>query len=165
MHLGYQAYIGLLLPPLTEAVILAICFAYFLIGVYEDFSGLFSARIRFSLMLCLGIITISLAPDLVLSPVGIGWVDFIVGGSPLSAIIFTALCVAFIPNAFNTADGANGLVAGTSALAFIALISVAPHDLVPFLLAAVVGYLVFLVFKYAGDFWVTAALLLGYWLG
>ena len=58
-------------------------------------------------------------PDLVLLPVGIGWVDFIVEASPLIAIIFTAVCVAFIPNAFNTADGANGLVAGTSALALL----------------------------------------------
>ena len=147
MHLGYQASVGLLLPPLTEAAIIATCLAYFLIGVYEDLSGLLSARIRFSLMLCLGLITVYFAPDLVLSPVGIGWVDFIVGRSAIGAIIFTALCIAFIPNAFNTADGANGLVAGTSALAFVSLISVAPHDLVPFLLAAVVGCLVFLVFN------------------
>ena len=147
MHLGYQAAVGLLLPPLTEAAIIATCLAYFLIGVYEDLSGLLSARIRFSLMLCLGLITVYLAPELVLSPVGIGWVDFIIGTSSLGSIIFTALCIAFIPNAFNTADGANGLVAGTSALAFVALISVAPHDLVPFLLAAVVGCLVFLVFN------------------
>ena len=147
MHLGYQTYVGLLLPPLNEAVIIATCFTYFLIGVYEDLSGLLSARIRFMLMLCLGLLTMYIAPDLVLLPVGIGWVDFIVGASPLIAIMFTALCVAFIPNAFNTADGANGLVAGTSALAFMALISVAPPDLVPFLLAAVVGCFVFLVFN------------------
>jgi UDP-GlcNAc:undecaprenyl-phosphate GlcNAc-1-phosphate transferase len=147
MHLGYQTYVGLLLPPLNEAVIIATCFTYFLIGVYEDLSGLLSVRIRFALMLCLGLLTMYFAPDMVLSPVGIGWVDFIVGVSPLSATLFTALCVAFIPNAFNTADGANGLVAGTSALAFLALISVAPPDLVPFLLAAVVGCLVFLVFN------------------
>jgi UDP-N-acetylmuramyl pentapeptide phosphotransferase/UDP-N-acetylglucosamine-1-phosphate transferase len=147
MHLGYQTYVGLLLPPLNEAVIIATCFIYFLIGVYEDLSGLLSARIRFALMLFLGLFTMYLAPDVVLSPVGIAWVDFIVGVSPLSAILFTALCVAFIPNAFNTADGANGLVAGTSALAFLALISVAPPNLVPFLLAAVVGCLVFLVFN------------------
>jgi len=147
MHLGYQASVGLLLPPLTEAAITATCLAYFFIGVYEDLSGLLSARVRFSLMLCLGLITVYFAPDLVLSPVGIGWVDFIIGASSLGAIIFTALCIAFIPNAFNTADGANGLVAGTSALAFVALISVAPHDLVPFLLAAIVGCLVFLVFN------------------
>lgn len=147
MHLGYQASVGLILPPLTEAAIVVTCLAYFFIGVYEDLSGLLSARVRFSLMLCLALITVRLAPDLVLSPVGIGWVDVIVGTSALGAIIFTALCIAFIPNAFNTADGANGLVAGTSALTFVMLISVAPHDLVPFLLAAVVGCLVFLVFN------------------
>ena len=147
MRLGYQASVGLLLPPLTEAVILATCLAYFLIVGCEDLSGLLSARVRFSLMLALGVITVHLAPDLVLSTVGIRWVDFTVGTSSLGAIIFTALCIAFIPNAFNTADGANGLVAGTSALAFVALISVAPHDLVPFLLAAVGGCFVFLVFN------------------
>jgi UDP-N-acetylmuramyl pentapeptide phosphotransferase/UDP-N-acetylglucosamine-1-phosphate transferase len=147
MHLGYQASMGLLLPPLTEAAIIATCFAYFLIGVYEDLSGLLSARIRFSVMLCLGLVTVYLAPELILSSVGIGWVDFVLGTSSIGAIIFTALCIAFIPNAFNTADGANGLVAGTATLAFVGLISVAPHDLVPFLLAAVVGCLVFLVFN------------------
>ena len=125
MHLGYQASVGLLLPPLTEAAIIATCLAYFFIGVYEDLSGLLSARIRFSLMLALGLITVHFAPDLVLSPVGIGWVDFIVGTSSLGAIVFTALCIAFIPNAFNTADGANGLVAGASALAFAAYIGCA----------------------------------------
>jgi len=147
MHLGYQASVGLFLPPLTEAATMVTCLAYFFIGVYEDLSGLLSARVRFALMLCLALITVRLAPDLVLSPVGIGWVDVIVGTSALGAIIFTALCIAFIPNAFNTADGANGLVAGTSALTFVMLISVAPHDLVPFLLAAVVGCFVFLVFN------------------
>ena len=147
MHLGYQASVGLFLPPLTEAATVVTCLAYFFIGVYEDLSGLLSARVRFALMLCLALITVHLAPGLVLSPVGIGWVDVIVGTSALGAIIFTALCIAFIPNAFNTADGANGLVAGTSALTFVMLISVAPHDLVPFLLAAVVGCLVFLVFN------------------
>lgn len=147
MHLGYQTYVGLLLPPLNEAVIIATCLTYFLVGVYEDLSGSLSARIRFALMLFLGVLTMYLAPDMVLSPVGIAWVDFIVGVSPLSAILFTSVCLAFIPNAFNTADGANGLVAGTSALAFLALVSVAPPDLVPFLLAALVGCLVFLVFN------------------
>ena len=29
MHLGYQASVGLLLPPLTEAAIMATCLAYF----------------------------------------------------------------------------------------------------------------------------------------
>ena len=57
MHLGYQTYVGLLLPPLNEALIIGTCFSYFLIGVYEDLSGLLSARIRFALM-CVRLLTI-----------------------------------------------------------------------------------------------------------
>lgn len=147
MHLGYQAYSGLYLPLIEETIIMGACLAFFVIGVYEDLSGLLSARIRFSLMLSAGLLTMYFAPGLVLQPVGILWVDLIVGSTPLVAGLFTALCVAFIPNAFNTADGANGLVAGVSACAFAALVSVAPPELVPFLLAALVGCLVFLVFN------------------
>lgn len=147
MHLGYQAYSGLYLPLIEETIIMGACLAFFVIGVYEDLSGLLSARIRFSLMLSAGLLTMYFAPGLVLQPVGILWVDLIVGSTPLAAGLFTALCVAFIPNAFNTADGANGLVAGVGACAFAALVSVAPPELVPFLLAALVGCLVFLVFN------------------
>ena len=66
------------------------------------------------------------------------------------------MCIAFIPNAFNTADGANGLVAGVSAFSFMALITVAPATLLPFLLACLVGCLVFLVFNLISSvsFWV-----------
>ena len=147
MHLGYQAYSGLYLPLMEEALIMCACLVFFMIGVYEDLSGLLSARIRFSMMLIAGLLTMYFAPGLVLQPVGILWVDLIVGSTPLVAGSFTALCVAFIPNAFNTADGANGLVAGVSACAFAALVIVAPPELVPFLLAALVGCLLFLVFN------------------
>ena len=147
MHLGYQAYLGLYMPLIEEALIMGACFAFFVIGTYEDLSGLLSARIRFSMMLIAGLLTMYFAPGLVLQPVGILWVDLIVGSTPLVAGSFTALCVAFIPNAFNTADGANGLVAGVSACAFAALVIVAPPELVPFLLAALVGCLLFLVFN------------------
>ena len=147
MHLGYQAYSGLYLPLIEEALIMGACLAFFVIGIYEDLSGLLSARIRFSLMLIAGLLTVYFAPGLVLQPVGILWVDLIVGSTPLIAAFCTAVCVAFIPNAFNTADGANGLVAGVSACSFAALVSVAPPELVPFLLAALVGCLVFLVFN------------------
>ena len=123
------------------------CVAYFVIGVHEDLSGLLSAGFRFMVMLGVGLTTMLMAPALVLDPVGILWVDLIINASPLVAALFTALCVAFIPNAFNTADGANGLVAGVSACALAGLTTVAPPSLVPLLLAALVGCLVFLVFN------------------
>ena len=147
MHLGYQFYIGVYLPLVEEVLMIVTCVAYFAVGVYEDLSGLLSARLRFVVMLGVGLITMLMAPGLALEPVGILWVDLIVNASPLVAAMFTAFCVAFIPNAFNTADGANGLVAGVSACALAGLTTVAPTSLGPFLLAGLVGCLVFLVFN------------------
>ncbi len=147
LHLGYQAYSGFYEPLLEEAAIMLISVTFFLIGVYEDLSGSLSARIRILLMLFAGLMTMWFVPTLVLQPVGIFWVDLLIGSGPLSAGLFTALCLAFIPNAFNTADGANGLVAGISAFTLAALVTVAPLHIVPFLLAALVACLVFLVFN------------------
>ena len=147
MHLGYQAYLGVYAPGVEEIYVLATCAAFFLIGIFEDLKGNLSARNRFSLMLMIGLATIYLSPGLILQPVDISWVDTILSSSAMVAGLFTALCIAFIPNAFNTADGANGLVAGVSAFSFMALITVAPATLLPFLLACLVGCLVFLVFN------------------
>ena len=147
MHLGYQVYLGVYYPSAEEMYILATCAAFFSIGMYEDLKSNLSARNRFSLMLMIGLATIYLSPGLILQPVDISWVDTILSSSAMVAGLFTALCIAFIPNAFNTADGANGLVAGVSAFSFMALISVVPATLLPFLLACLVGCLVFLVFN------------------
>ena len=147
MHLGYQAYLGVYSPREEEMYVLATCAAFFAIGIFEDLKGNLSARNRFSLMLMIGLATIYLSPGLILQPVDIWWVDVILNSSAMVAGLFTAVCIAFIPNAFNTADGANGLVAGVSAFSFMALITVAPATLLPFLLACLVGCLVFLVFN------------------
>jgi UDP-GlcNAc:undecaprenyl-phosphate GlcNAc-1-phosphate transferase len=147
MHLGYQVYLGVYSPSAEEMYILATCAAFFSIGMYEDLKSNLSARNRFSLMLMIGLATIYLSPGLILQPVDISWVDTILSSSAMVAGLFTAVCIAFIPNAFNTADGANGLVAGVSAFSFMALITVAPATLLPFLLACLVGCLVFLVFN------------------
>lgn len=147
MHLGYQAYLGVYSPGSNETYMLATCTAFFFIGIFEDLNGNLSARNRFSLMLMIGAATVYLSPGLTLQPVGISWVDAILNASVMVGGLFTAVCIAFIPNAFNTADGANGLVAGVSAFSFMALITVAPTTLLPFLLACLVGCLVFLVFN------------------
>ncbi len=147
MHLGYQGYLGVYSPGVEETYIFVTCAAFFLIGIFEDLSGNLSAKGRFSLMVMIGLATIYLSPGLTLLPVGILWVDALLNTSVIVAGLFTALCIAFIPNAFNTADGANGLVAGVSAFSFMALITVAPANLLPFLLACLVGCLVFLVFN------------------
>lgn len=44
MHLGYQAYTGSYLPVIEETFIMGVCLVFFLIGVYEDLTGLLSDR-------------------------------------------------------------------------------------------------------------------------
>ena len=128
MHLGYQfqlGHVGKIGGPHFD------CLA-FLLWVYLDLRGSLSARTRFVGLLAIGAIAMLVAPDLALQPVGIIWVDLILGSSQLGAVIFSALCIAFIPNAFNTADGANGLVGTTSAFALAAFMPIAPPELMPF---------------------------------
>jgi UDP-N-acetylmuramyl pentapeptide phosphotransferase/UDP-N-acetylglucosamine-1-phosphate transferase len=147
MHLGYQVYLGAYTIGLGQIWLMGICSAFFLLGVYEDLYGSLSARVRFLSMLGIGSASMFLSPNLALQPVGIIWVDMVLGSSLLSAVAFSALCIAFIPNAFNTADGANGLVAGVSAFALAAFSTIASPELVPLILAALVGCLLFLVFN------------------
>ena len=147
MHLGYQFQLGFYQPMSSDSVVMLTCLAFFALGIFEDLNGTLSARLRFLIMLLIASLTLYVSPDLVLAPVGIGWVDSILGTSSVIALIFTGICVAFIPNAFNTADGANGLIAGTSIFALAGLTSVADPTIVPFLSAALVGCLVFLVFN------------------
>jgi UDP-N-acetylmuramyl pentapeptide phosphotransferase/UDP-N-acetylglucosamine-1-phosphate transferase len=147
MHLGYQLQLGVYTPSFDQTLLMVTCLAFFLLGVFEDLEGSLSARVRFISMLVIGSVTMLTVPTLVLEPVGIIWVDVVLTSSYFSSVAFSALCMAFIPNAFNTADGANGLVGGVSAIALAAFVTVATAELVPFMSAAFVGCLLFLVFN------------------
>ena len=148
-HLSYQAVMGMYSPSAAEGVILMIALAYFLLGILEDLAGNLSARLRFSVMLLLAIVALFIAPQLILKPVGLPLVDMILE-SPMMAAMFTGVCIAFIPNAFNTADGANGLAAGIALAVMFALSRVVPPDLLPLFAAGAVGSSVFLVFNLLG---------------
>ena len=147
VHLGYQFSLGVYLPLADESFVIVTCLIFFMLGMFEDLQGNLSARIRFSLMLVIGLVTLLLSPSLVLQPVGVFWVDAILGSSKTVALLFSGVCIAFVPNAFNTADGANGLVAGTSIFALAGLTTVAPPTVIPFLSAGLVGCVIFLVFN------------------
>lgn len=146
LHLGYQYTAGIYKPSLAENSIMMTALAYFLLGIYEDLRGDLSARLRFGIMIAIAAATMAFSTHLVLLPVGISWLDVILR-LPVSAVLLTAVCVAFIPNAFNTADGANGLVAGISLAVLTGLTAVAPAELLPFISAGAVACLVFLVFN------------------
>ena len=147
MHLGYQFQLGRYEPLADESFMMMTCLAFFGLGIFEDLQGNLSARSRFVGMLLIGSVTLALSPGLVLQPAGVFWLDIVLESSPVVALVFTAVCIAFMPNAFNTADGANGLVAGTAVFALAGLMTVAAPTVVPFLSAALVGCLVFLVFN------------------
>lgn len=147
MHLGYRLHLGLYAPSLDQTLLITVCLIFFLLGVFEDLRGRFSAPLRALIMVMVGAGAILLAPNLMLQPVGIIWVDLILSSSHINALVFSALCIAFIPNAFNTADGANGLVGGVSAIALASFSTVVAAELVPFISAAFVGCLLFLVFN------------------
>ena len=147
VHLGYQFNLGVYLPLADESFVIVTCLAFFMLGMFEDLKGNLSARARFGVMLVIASVTLMLSPNLVLHPVGIFWVDAILNSSKTVALLFSGICIAFIPNAFNTADGANGLVAGISIFALAGLTIVASPATIPFLSAGLVGCLIFVVFN------------------
>lgn len=100
--------------------VLGLSAGFFAIGLFEDIKGILSARLRLVLMLGAVAVLMGLDDDLLIKPVGLPMFDWLLASLWL-AVPITLLCLAFLPNAFNAADGANGLVAGTSLIIFIAL--------------------------------------------
>lgn len=146
VHLGYQYFTGLYTPSFAENSVFVTAVLFFALGLFEDLRGTLSSRLRFVLMSVIAIFTLLASPHLVLAPVGIWFVDAAVS-TWVTALFFTAVCVAFIPNAFNTADGANGLVSGVSLATLTGLSAVAPPDLLPFIASGAVGCLIFMIFN------------------
>lgn len=146
LHLAYQHQLGVLTPSSNGLVVLVFSAQFFLIGFFEDMRGVLGAKVRFALMLGIALLGLLISPSLILGPVDIAWVDWFLV-SQISAFIFTAICLAFIPNAFNAADGANGLVSGVAVIVLAGLSEIAPSYLLPYLSACLVGCLVFLVFN------------------
>ena len=146
IHLGYQYFAGLYTPSFAENSVFLTAVAFFALGFFEDLRGNLSAKLRFGLMALMAAGTLLLSPHLILGPVGIFFVDAAVS-TQITALLFTALCVAYIPNAFNTADGANGLVSGVSLATLTGLSAVAPPELLPFIASGAAGCLIFMTFN------------------
>lgn len=136
-----------------EGAVLTFVTIFFLMGLVEDITSKLTARIRFSLMVLASLGLMWFVSDLRLADVGIAWVDWILELSTVASIAFSALCLAFLPNAFNTADGANGLVGGIGLTVLAALALMTTNSLGVLQASGAVGCLVFLVFNlYTGRF-------------
>jgi len=102
-------------------VSLAYCAGLFALGLYSDLKADVSAAVRLVIMFALACVALLLRPALVLEPVGVSWIDPWLLQPGRVAILFTAAVLTVLPNAFNTADGANGLVSGVSFFTLLAL--------------------------------------------
>lgn len=106
----------------VTAPILLTATVFGLLGFVEDFAGRFLLNKKLAGMLVMLVSLMLIQPELMFKSVGIAWFDnYILQFAPL-AFVFTLGFVVFTVNAFNTADGANGLVSGVSLMAFIGLI-------------------------------------------
>ena len=153
VNTGYQSVFSVYEISSLEVTVLSGLILFFLIGLYEDLSGNTSAMRRFLAMLLLASMLVVYERNLILISVGISWADWVLQLSSVTPALFTALCIAFLPNAFNTADGANGLVGGLSLIALATLGALIPNTLSMLQLSGAVGCLIFLIFNlYTGRF-------------
>ncbi len=148
--------IGELIVAGTSLWVLALAGLFFSIGLFEDIKGTLSARLRLLAMLGAVAALLALNPDMLIKPVGMPEFDWFLE-NPWLATPIALLSLVFLPNAFNTADGANGLVAGISLITLLALGSADLGDLSLLLGLASISCLIFLVFNvmtaqfYLGD--------------
>lgn len=132
---------------LIELTVLAGAVGFFVIGVVEDFTAKTGVFKRFVLMTILTLILVGFNTDLRLDEVGIVWVDWIINYTAVMPLLFTSVCMIFLPNAFNTADGANGLVGGIGFVSLATLGILVPNSLGVLQVSAAVGCLIFLIFN------------------
>jgi UDP-GlcNAc:undecaprenyl-phosphate/decaprenyl-phosphate GlcNAc-1-phosphate transferase len=91
------------------------------LGIFEDFQGRLALKNKLIVMVFITIISLVMSPSLLLD-VSTFSVANSFAYSSLLAYVFTIALVVFNVNAFNTADGANGLVSGTALLSAVGLI-------------------------------------------
>lgn len=95
--------------------------AFFLIGIFEDMRGILSAGVRFVAMLVVMSVFLYFEPQFILQHSGVDWLDQWVLIYSAVGFLFTLFGVVFYVNAFNTADGANGLISGICIFTVLAL--------------------------------------------
>lgn len=124
---------------------LALCAWMFAIGFFEDLHGLLPASTRLILMLAGTAIAIIGEPSIGLQTASVGVVKSLFSLGPWITVPVSILGLSFLINAFNTADGANGLLGMVCVFALLALAqqSSIPHGNILLICAA--GIMVFLV--------------------
>jgi len=110
----WQSGVFLLSQPQVPAAL--VCLSIFAIGLLEDITGLLQPLTRLLEMTVLVAVLLWLDPVLPMVSTGLSALDKMLE-VPLISFVFSLLGVLFLINAANTADGANGLLAGTALVA------------------------------------------------
>jgi UDP-GlcNAc:undecaprenyl-phosphate/decaprenyl-phosphate GlcNAc-1-phosphate transferase len=123
--LSYVWYFYGLGQNLIDAQVMGIFVAgacFFFLGLFEDLKGLLKANVRFVAMVAIVAVFLLLRPEFILQTTGLSLLDgYLLSYEPI-AFVFTMFGVVFMVNAFNTADGANGLISGVTLMACVGLI-------------------------------------------
>lgn len=106
----------------VTAPILLASTVFAMLGFYEDIAGRFLLNTKLLGMIMLFAVIMIIRPEFIVKGIGIHWLDqFVLAYAPL-AFVFTLGFVVLTVNAFNTADGANGLISGVALLSAVGLI-------------------------------------------
>ena len=120
---------------------------FFILGLFEDLSGLLKARHRFVAMLSICASVMLFEPQFILTTTGLVFFDhYVLVFYPL-AMLFSVFGVAFFVNAFNTADGANGLVSSIAIVCLFGLADVNNEALAGLLKLVAIGCGVFMIYN------------------
>ena len=148
LNIAYQYFIldSSQVSPLVIEV-LGSGLAFFCLGFYEDLTGAFSTLNRFILMLLISLSIVYFGGQFRILPIGVGVLDdWIFQNSSLGYLV-SGVALAFIANAFNTADGANGLASGITLFCALGLVLVAPADLQLLMRSVAVSCVLFLLYN------------------
>ena len=148
LYIGYQ-YFLLNASTVTSGVLFCTVasISFFMLGLQEDLKGNLSAVVRFILMLALAGAIVWLRPDYRLVSLGVPLLDELLLGSYMATVVFAVLGLVFLANAFNTADGANGLASGVGVFCALGLALVLPADMQLFMRSVAVSCLLFLIYN------------------
>ena len=148
LNIGYQYFI-LESSLISSTVVHALwgSLLFFALGFYEDLTGELGAVVRFVLMLGISLGLVHYDDQFRILPIGVAILDQWLFSTQSLALLISGVSLAFLANAFNTADGANGLASGIALFCALGLVLVAPADMQLLMRSVAVSCILFLLYN------------------
>ena len=138
---------GLIEMSSQSMAMMAAGMALFAYGVYQEIFGAFPLKVSFIVLVVFFSSLLAMNEGLVLQATSFAWVDSLLAGNLMLAIVCTLLMLAYSVFAFNTANGANGLVPVVSIFIVIGLAQTGLGALGSMLSLVAVGCVIFMLFN------------------